>query len=308
MVWNTAALLDRCLATLPDALGPLTAEIVVVDNASEDGSAEVAERHGAAVIRNPVNVGYGRGMNQALAGTSAEFLVALNPDTEPGPGSLHELIGRIRAAPDVGLVAPRLLNPDGTDQHSVYRFPSPAVAIAVAFVPSRWQASWVGRRWWLEGFADHRRSTDVDWAIGAVHVIRAEALQGGLPYSERWFMYVEDLDLCWRLDQHGWRRRLEADVAIPHVGNAAGAIRWGDSRTSRWIEATYDWYRLARGRRAMTTWAMANSAGLLWLIGRRGVIGAVDPSRRGAAKHQIREFSRVLPQHLRILVWGPRVE
>lgn len=308
MAWNTADLLERCLAALPEALGSLTAEVVVVDNASDDGSADVAARHDVTVVRNTVNVGYGRGMNQALAGTTAEFLIALNPDTEPSPGSLQELVRRIRADPEVGLVAPRLLNSDGSDQHSVYRFPSPAVALAVAFVPSRWQASWIGRRWWLEGFADHRRSTDVDWAIGAVHVIRAEALEGRLPYSERWFMYVEDLELCWRLEQQGWRRRLEADIAIPHVGNAAGAIRWGDARTSRWIEASYDWYRIARGRRAMTAWALANSAGLLWLIGRRGVVGAVNPRRRASARVDIREFGRVLPQHLRILVTGPRTE
>lgn len=306
--WNTAALLDRCLAALPAALGGLDAEVVVVDNASDDDSVSVAERRGARVIRNPTNVGYGRAMNQALDGSAAPFLVALNPDTEPGPGVLEALVARVEADPAVGLVSPRLLNLDGTDQHSVYRFPSPTVAVAVAFAPKAVQRRGIGCRYWLEGFADHHRCVDVDWSIGAVHVIRAAALAGRRPYSERWFMYVEDLELCWRLREHGWRRRLEGDLTVAHVGNAAGATKWGATRTSRWLEATYDWYRSARGRPAMTAWAAANISGLIWLIARRGAVGAIRADRRGAERAEAQALARLLPQHLRILAFGPRID
>jgi GT2 family glycosyltransferase len=306
--WNTADLLDQCLAALPDALAGLDTEVVVVDNASDDASADVAARHtGVEVIRNPTNVGYARAMNQALATADAPTLIALNPDTEPGPGALATLVKRLVADPTLGLVSPRLVNSDGADQHSVYRFPSPAVAVAVTFAPHRWQEEWVGKRWWLEGFADHRRSTDIDWAIGAVHVIRAAALDGRAPYSERWFMYVEDLELCWWLDRHGWRRRLEADVAIPHVGNASGAQKWGDARAARWLEATYDWYRLAKGRWAMNVWAATNIAGLLWRIAVKTLVWSTRPDQRAVAKAEVRWCLGVLPQHARILMSGPRV-
>ena len=81
------------------------------------------------------------------------------------------------------------------------------------------------------GHHPHDRPTDIDWAIGAVHCIRGRRARGATPYDERWFMYVEDLDCCWQLARRGWRRRLEADVEIVHVGNAAGAQAWGDERT-----------------------------------------------------------------------------
>src|SRR5690606_3049727 len=99
------------------------------DNDSGDDSAEVAGRvAGVEVIRNTDNVGYARGMNQALAGSDAPVLIALNPDTEPAPGSLEALIDHLLAHPRVGLVVPRLTHLDGRLQHSVYRFPSVPLA------------------------------------------------------------------------------------------------------------------------------------------------------------------------------------
>ncbi len=275
--WNTAELLERCLAALPAALAGVDAEVVVVDNASGDASADVAARHpGVTVLRNGHNVGYARAMNQALgtamagaAGAAgadvaagpagADVLVALNPDTVAPPGSLAALAAHLLADPGVGLLAPRLENPDGSLQHSVHRFPSPRQAATVLLVPRWWQRRLgIGRRWWTEGLAPHDRSVDVDWAVGAVHAIRAGALDRAAPYSERWFMYVEDLDLCWRLGRQGWRCRLDADVAVVHVGNAAGSQAWGEGRTGRWLAATYDWYAGVHGTAAMRRWAALN--------------------------------------------------
>lgn len=293
--WNTADLLDRCLSALPAALGGLEAEVVVVDNASSDGSADVAAGHPVTAVRNSENVGYARAMNQALAGATAPVLVALNPDTEPPAGSLERLVDVLRDRPDVGLVVPRLLNADRSDQHSVYRFPSVRLAAIVALLPTRLQHRY-GPTWWLEGQADHRRTVPVDWAIGAVHCIRTKALDGSAPYSERWFMYVEDLELCWRLRRLGWEILLAGDVAVPHVGNASGAQAWGDSRTERWMDATYDWYAGARGPLAARAWAAVNTAGIgAKLVGAR-VRGNADryrDLRPLLAAHGRRVFGRV---------------
>jgi GT2 family glycosyltransferase len=258
--WNTGTELDRCLASLPAALGDLAAEVVVVDNASRDGSAEVAERRpGVRVVRNPANVGYARAMNTALVGSDAPALAAVNPDTVVPPGALATLVGRLLARPDVGLVAPRLVHLDGGTQHSAYRFPSPAVALATA-LPVRAQRGRLGRRLGLEPAGPPVAPTDVDWAIGAVHVIRAAALDGRAPYDERWFMYGEDIELCWWLAQRQWRRRYEADVVVPHEGNVAGAKAWGERRTERWLPTTYDWYARDRGSAAARRWAAANTS------------------------------------------------
>ena len=150
VAWNTADLLDSCLSSLPAALSGLDAEVVVVDNHSSDSSARVAEQHcGVQVIRNSTNLGYARAMNQALSadpavGKAEEVLVALNPDTVTPPGSLSLLVERLLAQRDVGLIVPRLTYPNGSLQHSVYRFPSVAVSAAAGLLPIRWQQGRAG--------------------------------------------------------------------------------------------------------------------------------------------------------------------
>src|SRR3546814_4920842 len=116
--WNTAERLDRCLAALPAALCELEAEVVVVDNDSDDESAAVAERRGVKVVHNADNEGYARSMNAALADTDAPVLIALNPDTEAPPGSLAALVARLRGEPGAGVVVPRRVHGDGQLQQS----------------------------------------------------------------------------------------------------------------------------------------------------------------------------------------------
>ena len=270
--WNTATELDRCLASLPAALEGLDADVVVVDNASGDGSAEAAGHHpGVRVVRSPVNLGYARAMNVALSDTAAPVLAAVNPDTVLPAGALDTLVERLLARPDVGLVAPRLVDLDGGTQHSAYRFPSPAVSLATA-LPVRAQGGRLGRRLGLEA-AGPPPASDVDWLVGAVHVIRAAALGGRPPYDERWFMYGEDIELCWRLARHGWRRRYESDVVVHHEGNVAGAKAWGGGRTERWLATTYDWYARDRGRFAARRWAAANTAACAVVAARLAATG-----------------------------------
>lgn len=298
VAWNTAALLDRCLARLPEALAGTDAEIVVVDNASSDGSADAAARHpGVTVVRNPTNVGYARAMNQALAGGDARVLVALNPDTEPPPGSLATLVDRLLADPGVALVAPMLVGADGAPQWTARRFPSIGVGAATCLLPGRWQGGRLGRRLNLELAEQPSRPVDMDWAIGAVHVIRADAVAGrAAPYDERWFMYVEDIELCWWLARRGWRRRFEADVAIPHVGNASGDQAWGQDYMGRCFDAMYDWYERDRTPAGARAWAALNA---LRVLSRTGMaVLARRPDDHLAA------LRRELPHHLRVVGRG----
>jgi len=144
----------------------------------------------------------------------------------------------------------------------------------------------------------------VDWAIGAVHVIRATAVDPVRRYSERWFMYVEDLDLCWRLAQSGWRRRLEVDISIPHVGHAAAAQAWGGDQTIRWIPASYDWYAEVHGAPAMRRWAVVNSLGVAAQMGTSTILGMIG---RRSARSRARQLARQLPLHARVVIGRPRV-
>jgi GT2 family glycosyltransferase len=309
--WNTAHLLDACLSTLSAATADVDAEVVVVDNASSDDSPKVVESHRVCLIQNSENFGYAKAMNQALTARVSErepdVLVALNPDTLLPENGLSLLAERLLSDPGVGLVAPQLVYPDGSHQHSVYRFPSPAVSLAAGLVPPRLQTVALRRgsiadRFWLETGARHDRPADVDWVIGAVHVMRPEAVGRAGPYDERWFMYVEDLDLCWRLAKRGWRRRLEPEVKVVHVGNAAGAQAWGDERLARWLEATYDWYRLRLGSAAARVWAAANLAGVMAHLPSAALRQALD---RGLEPWQ-KDLRRSLRIHARNLLMRSR--
>jgi GT2 family glycosyltransferase/glycosyltransferase involved in cell wall biosynthesis len=318
--WNTAGHLRACLEALPAALGDLDAEVVIVDNASRDDSAAVAEAFGGAdgsgtptfgvrIIRNLENRGYARAMNQALAGAQTEVLVALNPDTVPPADSLRDLVAYLRGHPDVGVVAPRLQFPDGSLQRSVHRMPSLRLAAVMGFVPISWRRGRIGERWWLEGASDHlyEQVVDVDWVIGAVHVIRTAALGGHPPYSERWFMYVEDLDLCARLHASGHRVVLDGEVTITHVGSAAGDIAWGERRDARWLDAMYDWYARERSPLAARAWAAIN---LLATLTKLGVVVSVqpdDPALPGTLRERYRTMRRAVRLHLSKLLRGTRL-
>ena len=285
--FNTAELLDRCLRALPAALDGLHAEVKVVDNASDDDSATIAEGFDdVEVQRNTANAGYAVAMNDALSGTNATVLIALNPDTEPPAGSLRALVQRLLAHDRTALVAPRLVHPDGTDQLSVHRFPSITLAAAANLVPARALRGALGRRLWLEGASGQRTSGPIDWAFGAVHVLRAAAT-GTRPYDERSFMYTEDLDLCWRLQQDGWQVELAGDIAVPHIGNAAGSRHWGDQREAKVWAATYDWYVRAHGTTGARAYAALNATGSVTKGIANRVAGTVrrDPRMREWGAH-----------------------
>jgi GT2 family glycosyltransferase len=297
--WNTAGLLSECLAALPAAAESLDYDVVVVDNHSADNSVEVARGFEVTTVANQRNMGYASGMNQALTlvgpgdGTQPDVFIALNPDTVAQSGSLTTLVRTLEDDPTLGLVVPKLTNADGSLQHTVFRFPTALITSIICLVPSRLQRGWIARRWWLEGRVPHDTATDIDWAIGAVHVLRSDAVRDELPYCERWFMYVEDMDLCWRLHQRGWRCRLEPRSVVAHVGNAAGKQAWGASRDARWWAATYDWVRFRRGLPAARRYARVNTAGvyLLWQRARLAhrLFGTLSP-QSGARAHEMRQI------------------
>jgi N-acetylglucosaminyl-diphospho-decaprenol L-rhamnosyltransferase len=263
VTYDTPDDLASCLEALPAATAGLDVEVVVVDNGSVgDGDLQVARQFPVRVLQAARNVGYPRAMNRALADTAAPVLMAVNPDTLAEPGSLTHLVEALQRAPDVGLMGPLLRGQDGHVQHSGYAFPSPAVALATGLVPPRLRPRRLLERYDLEGWAPRDRPHEVDWLVGAVHCIRAAAVRRDRVYSERAFMYVEDLELGWHVRRSGFRVVLDPAVQVLHIGNVTGERSFGAQRELRWIDATYDWYVEARGAAAARRWAVANVLGL----------------------------------------------
>jgi N-acetylglucosaminyl-diphospho-decaprenol L-rhamnosyltransferase len=261
--YGTPAELATCLEALPLALEGVTAEVVVVDNGSPTpADAEVARRFPVRLLRLARNVGYPRGMNLALSSTSAPVLLALNPDTLPSPGALSHLVAALQRQPDVGLISPSLKESDGSLQHSAYAFPSARLALVTGLVPHRLRGRGLGERLLLEGHARLDSPHDVDWTVGAVHCIRRSAVGRDRVYSERAFMYAEDLEICWHVKRQGWRVVYDPTVEVVHVGNVAGARDFGATREQRWLDATYDWCSEERGTGSARLWAAANVVGL----------------------------------------------
>lgn len=220
--WNTRDLLRACLRSLP--LTDPASEIIVVDSASADGSADMvrAEFPAVTLIASPDNLGYSRGNNVGLARSQGDFVFILNPDTQVAPHALPHLLAALHADPQVGVVGPLLRYPDGSVQASRRRFPT----LLTLFLESTW-AQGLAPRTVLDHFYARDLPADqpaeVDWLVGAALLVRrtAYAAVGGL--DETFFMYSEELDWCRRLKQAGWRVRHVPTAEVMHFEGRASA-------------------------------------------------------------------------------------
>jgi hypothetical protein len=233
--WNVRDLLAGCLDSvyLDLAQSGLRARVCVVDNGSGDGSAEMVRRQfPRTLLVEAENRGMGAGNNLGLRTLAAQgsffaYLV-LNPDTVVRPGALRTLVECLRQRPQAGVAAPQLLNPDGSLQHSGFRFPGVAQAAFDLFPPPGRLARlldspWNGRypaRWYAAG-APFR----VDHTLGAAFVVRAEALApwGGELFDESFTLYCEEIDAQWRLARAGWQAWLAPAAEVVHYGGRSTA-------------------------------------------------------------------------------------
>jgi hypothetical protein len=209
--YNTRSLLARCLASLAAELRPPD-EVIVIDNASADGSAAlVRERFPhVRVIANAENRGFASACNQGLRAAQGELLCLLNPDTQLFPGALEALATFLAAHPHVGVVGPTLLHSDGSYQHAAFRFPTLLMAL-IDFFPLHHRL--INSR--LNGrypFAQYEHPFAMDHPLGACMMVRRDVCDAVGLLDEHFFMYCEEVDWCQRIKQAGWE--------IMHVPNA----------------------------------------------------------------------------------------
>lgn len=237
VTWNAADVLARCLDSVrtQDVSGGI--ETIVVDNASTDGTQAVLERHAdhVRVIRNATNLGFSEGNNQGARAATGDVLHFLNSDTELlQPDALERLMLEL-AKPGVGLVGPRLENPDGTLQTSCRADPTVVRSALVAvgahrFAPNPLRVRILPAAW------SHDRARDVDWVVGAALSVRADAFRyaGGF-----WpIHYAEEQDLARKLRRAGFRVRFLPEVRVMHVENVSNKQRFSSpERAARTAEA-----------------------------------------------------------------------
>ncbi len=233
--WNTCELLRRCLRSVLASEGMARSRVIVVDNASTDGSPDMLRREFPQVelIANEVNSGYPAGNNIGLralglgeAGRmqpdAPRHVMLLNPDTEVPPDAFVRLVGILDARPEIGIVGPRLVLPDGSLDLACRRsFPSPQVSLyrftgLARLFPRHRQ---FGR--YNMTFADPDEELEVDSVVGACMLVRREAIEAVGLLDEDFFMYGEDLDWAWRIKQAGWKVYYQPQVVVRHVKRAA---------------------------------------------------------------------------------------
>ncbi len=212
--WNTRDELLEAIASLRREDDGL--EIVVVDNASSDGSADAVQAVSPAVtlIRNAENVGFGRAVNQALQATTAPYVLLLNSDAELRPGALSALARVLEARPEVAVVGPRTRFADGTIQVSWGSRPGLVAEWSQRRLVKGLEAREPGARQHAEAIAS--REHEPDWLSGSAWLARREALLAVGQFDEGFFLYWEDVDLCLRLRAAGWRLVFTPSAEVVH--------------------------------------------------------------------------------------------
>jgi GT2 family glycosyltransferase len=296
--WNTRELLAECLESLRADVESGLATVSVVDNASTDGSAAMAEERfpWARVIASEENLGFGPAVNVVARDTDAPWIAPANADIALTPGALERLLAAGDAEPRAGAVAPRLVMPDGRTQHSVHPFPTPWLGVGFNLGLARLVPG-LGDRLCLEGYWDPDRPRAVDWAHGAFLIVRREAFErvGGFD-PEQW-LYAEDLDLAWRLRNGGWPTLYEPGARVRHEVSAAARQAFADDdRDARHIAAAYRWMARRQGSLATATYAALNWLGsaVRWLLLTPAAL--VRPKRYGPRRARYRRY---LPLHRR---------
>ena len=205
--YNTKPYLQQCLESIREIDNNI-GEIIIVDNASSDGSVELIQQcyHQAMLIQNKTNPGYTAAMNQALRVGSGRYLMQLNPDTIVQPGGFIPIIQYMDEHPEVGICTPRILNSDGSLQKQCRRSSARPWDVITYFtrLSSLFPKSRVFGRYLLT-WAPDNEILEVEAVSGSCMLIRREVLDRVGYLDEDFFAYQEDADLCFRVREKGWK-------------------------------------------------------------------------------------------------------
>jgi GT2 family glycosyltransferase len=209
----------ECLRSIDIASVSLSLEIIVIDNASSDGSAEMCRAlfPNVQVIQNSSNVGFGRANNQGIQSSRAEFVLLLNSDTLVFPKTLETMFDAIRRDDGIGILGCRLENRDGSPQPSCCRYPTVPVVAVERLLLYR-----LCKRLPQTAIQSSNHSAvECDWIMGACMMIRRAALELGGVFDPEIWLYGEELDLCYRIKRAGWRIVFDPASKIIHLGGGS---------------------------------------------------------------------------------------
>ncbi len=216
--FKSRGLLRQCLRGISTSGDRVQKQVIVVDNASNDGSVEMIEHDFPDVtfVASPVNGGFAAGMNLGLHRATGRYVVLLNPDIAIMDKPIDRLVAFMDQHPRVGLAGPKLLNPDGTVQDSCYRFHRTLTPLYRRSPLGKLPGIRKHLREFVMSDFDHKESRPVDWLLGAFLIMRAETYKMVGPMDDRFFLYFEDVDWCRRTWAAGWEVWYVAEVECVH--------------------------------------------------------------------------------------------
>lgn len=225
VTWNCKAYAQECLASISAQTGNLSTEVIVVDNASSDGTPELisAEFPRVRLIRSKENLGFAKGNNLGIRETTGRYVCLINPDVNVAPDCLYKMYGYMEQQPAIGLLGPKMLCPDRTVGRSTMRFPTiwnslcRALALDRVFRKSRTFGGFLMRDF------DHNSTRDVDVLNGWFWMTRRDALNVVGVLDDQLFMYGDDLDWSRRYNNAGWRVVFYAEAEAIHYGGGTTA-------------------------------------------------------------------------------------
>jgi GT2 family glycosyltransferase len=214
--YNGGEHLLHCLASLAAHPPAVSAEVVVVDNASSDGShAHAAAFPDVRLVRLAENKGFSAGNNAGIRAATGELLLLLNNDTVTGAGALDALIARLDADPQVGVAGPRLVDGNGHAELSFGPMISPLGELRQKIVLSLYERRFGPVVRWVDGAT--RREQFVDWVSGACLLVRRRVAEDVGLLDERFFLYTEDVDFCASVRARGWKVLFTPSAEIVHL-------------------------------------------------------------------------------------------
>ena len=282
--WNARDYLLACLRSMTTQIWRHRIEIIVVDNHSDiDQSVRSVRREFPQIqlIAHPRNMGFAAGNNSALPFARGRFLLFLNPDTVVHPNALDLLVDFLDSHPQCGACGPKLLNENGSLQKSCRAFPT--------FGTGLFRSTFLGRLFpknpWTRQYLmldfDHSREARVDWLSGAALCVRRETLDEIGTWDESFFMYCEDVDLCFRMNRSGWERWYVPQSQITHrIGASSDWIQGTTIRRHHAAMLRYFVKHNSHGLSALTIPLVALGIGLRALL-------AMAKLYRSYAKHGV---------------------
>jgi GT2 family glycosyltransferase len=236
--YNGGILLQRTLETLYDTTAGLPLEVFVVDNASTDDSLDRvrAEFPQVQIIESSTNLGFSRANNRALRRVQGGYILLLNPDVELQPGAVQTALGYLSSHLDVGIVGPRVLLPNGSlDKPCRRSFKTPVIYFyKTVGLSALFPHSPRFNRYYM-GFLPEDQLAEVDAVIGAFLMIRRECMEGIGLLDERFFIYCEDEDWCFRAKKAGWKVVYNPEAVVIH--------HKGSSTSKRPLRMTFEWHK-----------------------------------------------------------------